>query len=155
MTRYKAEEYGIDVVDIKEDHTSKCSFPDSEDICHHDIYIGKRIYRGMFEASKGTKVNADVHGSYNILRRIAELVIKSKTKFDNVYPKFDVLYIVEGVVEHRLVPRRLSISDLMTQSFHNLGMNYHTIYLNRTVHKINSFNIAHQNSFRTYMCYAT
>ena len=82
----------------------------------------------MFEASKGTKVNADVHGSYNILRRIAELVIKSKTKFDNVYPKFDVLYIMEGVAEHRLIPRRLSISDLMTKSFHNLGMNYHTIY---------------------------
>ena len=124
MTKYKAEEVGIDVIDIKENHTSKCSFPDSESIEHHDIYMGKRIHRGMFEASKGMKINADVQGSYNILRKIAEKISKKLTKFDNVYPKFDVLDIIEGVAVHGLVPKRLSISDLMTKSYKDLRMRH-------------------------------
>lgn len=119
MTRYKVEEYGIDVIYLLEDHTSKCSFLDSEKICHHDKYIGKRgkkgdgLGRGMFEASKGTKIQSDVQGSYNILRRVADKISKKMTKFDNVYPKFDVFDIMEGVAVHGLVPKRLSISDLM------------------------------------------
>ena len=128
MTRYKAEEYGIDVIDDTEEHTSRCSFLDSESIKHHDVYMGKRIKRGLFVASKGTEINSDVQGSYNILRKIPISKIKQKTKLDNVYPKFDVLDIIEGVVVHGLVPERLSISDLMTKSFHNLGMNYRSIY---------------------------
>ena len=51
----------------------------------------------------------------------AELVLKNNTKFDNVYPKFDVLDIIEGVAVHGLVPKRLSISDLMTKSYQNLS----------------------------------
>ncbi len=58
MTRYKAEEYGINVIDDTEEYTSKCSFPDSEDICFHTEYKGKRIHRGMFEASLKKVVDA-------------------------------------------------------------------------------------------------
>lgn len=136
MTRYKAEEYGIDVIDIEENHTSKCSFTDSEDICHHDIYMGNRLHRGLFEASKGTKINADVQGSYNILREGSEIVQKNKkikTKFDEIYKvnlKFNVYDIIEGVAAHGLVPRRLSISDLMSKSYQNLGMNYKSMICN-------------------------
>ena len=73
---------------------------------------------------------SDVQGSYNILRKVSEKINKSSIiKFDNVYPKFDVYDITEVVAAHGLVPRRLSISDLMTQSFHNLGMNYRSIYV--------------------------
>ncbi len=121
MTRYKAMEYGIDVIDDTEEYTSKCSFPDSESIKYHDDYIGKRIYRGLFEASKGFRLNADIDGSYNFLRKVAEKVLKNKTKFDYVYPKFDILDIIEGVVVHGLVPERLSISDLMTKSYQDLS----------------------------------
>ena len=109
MTRYKGEECGIDVVDDTEEYTSKCSFPDSEDICFHKEYKGKRIYRGLFEASKGFRINADVNGSYNFLRKIAERTIKNKIKFDYVYPKFNVFDIMEGVVVQGLVPKRLSL----------------------------------------------
>ncbi len=121
MTRYKAQEYGIDVIDDTEEYTSKCSFPDSESIECHKIYMGKRIYRGLFEASKGFRLNADVDGSYNFLRKVAGKVLKNKTKFDYVYPKFDILDIIEGVVDHGLVPKRLSISDLTTKSYHGLS----------------------------------
>jgi putative transposase len=122
MTRYKAEEYGINVIDDTEEYTSKCSFPDTESIQYHKEYLGKRIYRGLFEASKGFRINADVDGAYNFLRKIAEKVIKNKTKFDYVYPKFTIESIIEGVVAHGLVPKRLSISDLMTKSYENLKM---------------------------------
>lgn len=128
MTRYKAEEYGINVIDDTEEYTSKCSFPDSEDICFHTEYKGKRIFRGLFEASKGFRINSDVNGSYNFLRKIteqlklsADKVLKIKTKFDYVYPKFDIFDIIEGVVVHGLVPKRLSVSDLMTSSYKNLS----------------------------------
>ena len=71
MLTYKAGLVGIQVVTIKESHTSKCSFLDNEPICHHDRYLGKRIKRGMFKASTGQAINADINGSYNILRRFA------------------------------------------------------------------------------------
>jgi putative transposase len=71
MLTYKAELVGIRVVTIEESHTSTCSFLDLEPIGHHDRYLGKRIKRGMFVASTGQAVNADINGSYNILRRFA------------------------------------------------------------------------------------
>jgi putative transposase len=113
LVRYKAEEYGIDLLDPTESHTSKCSFLDSEDICHHDKYIGKRTSRGMFRSSKGlsikkgkktiliNEINADVQGSYNILRKVD--------------PKFTIHSIMEGVAAHGLVPIRLNVSDLLTE----------------------------------------
>jgi putative transposase len=71
MLTYKAELVGIRVVTIEESHTSKCSFLDLEPICHHDTYLGRRVKRGLFRASTGQQINADVNGSYNILRRFA------------------------------------------------------------------------------------
>jgi putative transposase len=124
MTRYKASEVGIDVYDFTEEYTSKCSFPDTEDMCHHEQYMGKRVYRGLFVASQGMEINADVQGSYNILRKNIDKIIKNKTKFDNVYPKFTIDSIIEGVVAHRLVPIRLSIADLMSKSYEDLGMSH-------------------------------
>lgn len=121
MTRYKGEEYGIDVLDDTEEYTSKCSFLDSESIEFHTKYNGKRIYRGLFEASKGSRINADVNGSYNFLRKVSEIVLKAKTKFDYVSPKFDILDIIEDIVAHGLVPERLSISDLMMQNYQDLS----------------------------------
>lgn len=71
MLTYKAELVGMWVITINESHTSKCSFLDNEPICHHDRYLGKRVKRGLFQASTGQAINADVNGSYNILRRFA------------------------------------------------------------------------------------
>jgi putative transposase len=71
MLTYKAELVGIRVVTLEESHTSKCSFLDLEPICHHDHYLGNRVKRGLFRASTGQTINADVNGSYNILRRFA------------------------------------------------------------------------------------
>ena len=67
--RYKAEEKGITTIDNDESHTSKCSFLDLESIEHHEEYIGRRIKRGLFRASDGRIINADLNAAYNIIKK--------------------------------------------------------------------------------------
>ena len=69
MLRYKCALKGIAFLTQEESYTSKCSFLDREEICKHDDYLGRRVKRGLFRAASGRKVNADVNGSYNILRK--------------------------------------------------------------------------------------
>ena len=68
--QYKAEENGINVKLIKESYTSKCSSLDKEPIEKHEKYQGKRIKRGLFKTKAGLEINADVNGSFNILRKV-------------------------------------------------------------------------------------
>jgi len=66
---YKAAEQGITVIKQEESYSSKCSFLDNEPIEHHNNYQGRRITRGLFKSQKGTVINADVNGAYNILKK--------------------------------------------------------------------------------------
>ncbi|MBI5667388.1 MAG: IS200/IS605 family element transposase accessory protein TnpB [Chloroflexi bacterium] len=70
MLSYKAELVGIRVVLTEESYTSKCSFLDNEPIGKHEVYAGKRIQRGLFRASDGRLIHADVNGALNILRKV-------------------------------------------------------------------------------------
>lgn len=69
MVAYKARLEGITVIYQEESYTSKCSFLDYEKICKHGVYQGKRIKRGLFKTEKGKLINADVNGSYNIMKK--------------------------------------------------------------------------------------
>ena len=69
MLKYKADAVGISVVMQEESYTSKCSFLDGESIEHHVVYKGERINRGLFRASNGQLINADVNGALNILKK--------------------------------------------------------------------------------------
>ena len=42
---------------------------DNEEITKHEVYKGKRIKRGLFQTSDNTLINADVNGSYNIMKK--------------------------------------------------------------------------------------
>lgn len=66
---YKCRIYGIIVEIQEESYTSKCSFLDNEEICKHDIYLGKRVRRGLFRTSTNKYINADLNGSLNILKK--------------------------------------------------------------------------------------
>ena len=88
--QYKCSLVGINVELVNESYTSKCSFLDGETIEKHEEYVGKRIHRGLFRSAKGTLINADVNGSYNILRKS-----KPKAFVDGV----------EGVVVHPVILR--------------------------------------------------
>jgi putative transposase len=69
MLSYKCEKHGISITTHEESYTSKCSFLDNEIICKHEIYLGKRIKRGLFKSAKKALINADVNGSYNITKK--------------------------------------------------------------------------------------
>ena len=68
MLDYKCKLSGAKMIILNEAYTSKCSFIDNKKICQHKIYYGKRIKRGLFESRHGYKINADVNGSFNIMR---------------------------------------------------------------------------------------
>lgn len=71
--KHKCEYYGIDFELVNESHTSKCSFLDGESVEHHEEYIGTRVERGLFKASDGTLINADVNGALNIAKKAGML----------------------------------------------------------------------------------
>lgn len=67
---YKCKLEGINIIFVEESYTSKCSFLDNEPLRKHNVYIGKRIKRGLFKSAKGKFMNADLNGSLNILRKV-------------------------------------------------------------------------------------
>jgi putative transposase len=69
MLTYKAKLAGIEVIEQEESYTSKCSFLDMEEIRRKEQYVGRRTNRGLFVSSSGRKINADLNGSYNIIRK--------------------------------------------------------------------------------------
>ena len=68
MIKYKCRLAGVNAIIVNEAYTSKCSFLDNETICKHDTYHGCRVKRGLFQSGNGKLINADVNGSYNIMR---------------------------------------------------------------------------------------
>ena len=83
MLIYKCGLAGIAVTTKEESYTSKCSFLDNEDVCKHMKYKGKRVKRGLFRASDGRLINADVNGALNILKKYVEKVVRNKEEILN------------------------------------------------------------------------
>ena len=76
MLTYKAQLVGIKVMIQEESYTSKASFLDLDKIPVYGktgekkpVFSGRRISRGLYKAKSGRAFNADVNGSYNILRK--------------------------------------------------------------------------------------
>jgi len=69
MLEYKCKLEGIGFHTREESYTSKYSALDREDIKKHDTYLDRRVKRGMFKSSKGIRINADLNGALNILRK--------------------------------------------------------------------------------------
>lgn len=72
--QYKCQLRGITVVTQEESYTSKASFLDNDDIpvygeVDNPKFSGCRIKRGLYRSNGGRLINADVNGSYNILRK--------------------------------------------------------------------------------------
>ena len=68
--RYKCEMVGIKIVVSEESYTSKCDALALESVEKHEMYLGKRVKRGLFQSSVGKLINADVNGALNILRKV-------------------------------------------------------------------------------------
>ncbi|HEY9742394.1 MAG TPA: transposase [Coleofasciculaceae cyanobacterium] len=77
MLTYKAELVGIKVVITEESYTSVASFLDGDVIPVYGssgaktaTFSGRRVKRGLYKSKIGIKFNADINGSYNILRKV-------------------------------------------------------------------------------------
>ena len=69
MLHYKCNLVGISMIITEESYTSKCSFIDNEEIKKKETYLGKRTKRGLYRSKEGKLINADINGSYNIMRK--------------------------------------------------------------------------------------
>jgi lycopene cyclase CruP len=72
-----SKQYGIRFLETEESYTSKASFLDSDLLPTFGEKpegwqpSGKRVKRGLYRSSNGTKINADANGCANILRKVA------------------------------------------------------------------------------------
>lgn len=70
MVLYKAKEEGITVILTEESYTSGTSFLDNEEPVKGNYDKSRRICRGLFKALDGTRMNADVNGAYQIMKKV-------------------------------------------------------------------------------------
>ena len=92
MLCYKATLVGIDIILQEESYTSKASFLDLDpiptygDVDSPPVFSGKRVKRGMYKTADGHKINADVNGSYNIMRKASPNVFDNGVEGAAVHP---------------------------------------------------------------------
>lgn len=84
LIEYKAALIGITVYKEKESYTSGVSAIDLEPVTKEYYNKSRRVTRGLFVTNTGIKINADVNGSLNILRKylqnkcIPKLIISAR-----------------------------------------------------------------------------
>ena len=91
LLTYKAELVGIRVLVTEESYTSQASFLDGDVIpvyeknnTHTYAFSGRRVKRGLYRTADGKLLNADVNGSFNILRKVAPDATKDKRIHDTI-----------------------------------------------------------------------
>lgn len=67
---YKCETAGIVFKTPEESFTSGTSFLDGEEPIKENYDKSRRVHRGLFVSNNGTKINADVNGSYQITKKV-------------------------------------------------------------------------------------
>lgn len=67
---YKCENNGINFVIHEESYTSGTSFLDGELPIKDNYNKERRIHRGLFKSNTGKLINADVNGSYQIMKKV-------------------------------------------------------------------------------------
>lgn len=67
---YKCETAGILFKRPEESFTSGTSFLDGEEPIKENYDKSRRVHRGLFVSNNGTKINADVNGSYQITKKV-------------------------------------------------------------------------------------
>lgn len=70
MLVYKCENVGIKFMITEESYTSGTSFLDNEDPVKSNYDKSRRKYRGLFVANNERQINADVNGSYQIMKKV-------------------------------------------------------------------------------------
>ena len=92
MLQYKAQNVGLNIILTEESYTSGTSFLDNETPIKANYDKTRRVHRGLFVSNQGIKINADVNGAYQIMRKV----------FPDVF--------ADGVQDVALHPIRVSIA---------------------------------------------
>ncbi|MBO5434995.1 transposase [bacterium] len=71
MIKYKCENVGLNLIITEESYTSSTSFLDGELPCKDNYDKTRRKYRGLFISNEGIKINADVNGAYQIIKKVS------------------------------------------------------------------------------------
>ena len=100
---YKCELHGITYYPQEESYTSKASAIDDDFIpdygdSHIPEFSGKRVKRGLYQASDGSLINADINGSVNILKK------HFKERKSNVVFTTDDVRVLVNAPCHRINP---------------------------------------------------
>lgn len=67
---YKCQDIDMSLIITEESYTSGTSFLDDEFPCRDNYDSSRRIHRGLFISNAGVKINADVNGAYQIMRKV-------------------------------------------------------------------------------------
>ena len=67
---YKCQNNGIRFITTDESYTSGTSFLDYEEPVKTNYNKSRRIHRGLFKSNTGILINADVNGSYQIMKKV-------------------------------------------------------------------------------------
>jgi len=110
MLTYKAELVGIKVKVTEESYTSEASLLDLDKMPVYDPerkekpkFSGKRIKRGLYQASDGTLINADINGAGNTIRKVAPKAFDAEGVEDGK-ARFSHALVVHPV--RLVIPRR-------------------------------------------------
>ena len=84
--KYKCRLVGINVICREESYTSKSSFLDRDPVPNLKddkiSFSGERIKRGLYKSGSGRLINADINGSYNIMRKeVGDVVLPADRGF--------------------------------------------------------------------------
>ena len=92
MVQYKAQNVGINVILTEESYTSGTSFLDNEEPIKANYNKMRRIHRGLFVSNNGIKINADVNGAYQIMKKVFPKAFSNGIEGVGLHPfKVDLL----------------------------------------------------------------
>ena len=69
MIQYKAQNVGLNAILTEESYTSGTSFLDNEMPIKANYNKSRRVQRGLFVSNNAIKINADVNGAYQIMKK--------------------------------------------------------------------------------------
>ena len=84
--KYKSEEIGIEVIENEEGYTSGTSFLDNELPIKENYNKSRRVHRGLFISNTGIKINADVNGAYQIMKKVFPNVFDNGIEGVHLHP---------------------------------------------------------------------
>lgn len=84
--KYKCENQGINFIETEESYTSGTSFLDNELPIKENYDRARRKKRGLFISNDGIKINADLNGSYQIIKKVFPNAFEQQDRGCGLHP---------------------------------------------------------------------